>query len=80
MTQIRAAIPSRRRIYWIQDGLSANWTPDIRTFAAAHKIELVPTCPACPARPLRQTHPPPRSPSPDRRLMPFPVKRLEKGH
>lgn len=43
MTQIRAAIPSRRRIYWIQDGLSANWTPDIRAFAAAHKIELVAT-------------------------------------
>jgi transposase len=43
MTQIRAAIPARRRIYWIQDGLSANWTPDIRTYAAAHNIELVPT-------------------------------------
>jgi transposase len=43
MTQIRGAIPARRRIYWIQDGLSANWTPDIRTFAAANKIELVPT-------------------------------------
>ncbi|MCA1701523.1 MAG: IS630 family transposase [Actinobacteria bacterium] len=43
MTQIRAAIPARRRIYWIQDGLSANWTPDIRTFAATNKIELVPT-------------------------------------
>jgi transposase len=43
MTQIRTAIPSRRRIYWIQDGLSANWTPDIRAFAAAHKIELIPT-------------------------------------
>lgn len=43
MAQVRAAIPSRRRVYWIQDCLSANWTPDIRTFAAAHKIELVPT-------------------------------------
>jgi transposase len=43
MTQIRAAIPARRKIYWIQDGLSANWTPDIRTFATANKIELVPT-------------------------------------
>ena len=43
MTQIRAAIPARRRIYWIQDNLSANWTPDIRAFAGAHKIELVPT-------------------------------------
>jgi transposase len=43
MAQIRGAIPARRRIYWIQDGLSANWTPDIRAFAAANKIELVPT-------------------------------------
>jgi transposase len=43
MAQIRGAIPARRRIYWIQDNLSANWTPDIRTFAAANKIELVPT-------------------------------------
>ncbi len=43
MTQIRAAIPARRRIYGIQDGLSANWTPDIREFAANNKIELVPT-------------------------------------
>lgn len=43
MRQIRACDPARRRLYWIQDNLSANWTPDIRTFAAAHKIELVPT-------------------------------------
>jgi hypothetical protein len=31
------------RIHWIQDTLSANWTPDIREFAAANNIELVPT-------------------------------------
>lgn len=43
MAQIRAAIPARRRIYWIQDNLSANWTPDIRAFAAATRIELVAT-------------------------------------
>lgn len=43
MTQIRACYPARMRLYWIQDNLSANWTPDIRTFAAAHKVELVPT-------------------------------------
>ena len=43
MAQIRAAIPARRRIYWIQDNLSANWTPDIRAFAADHRIELVAT-------------------------------------
>jgi len=43
MTQIRAAIPATRRIYWIQDNLSANWTPAIRAFAAGHRIELVAT-------------------------------------
>jgi len=43
MTQIRTVIPARRRIYWIQDNLSANWTPDIRAYAAAHNIELVAT-------------------------------------
>ena len=43
LAQIRAAISARRRIYWIQDNLSANWTPDIRSFAAANRIELVPT-------------------------------------
>ena len=43
MTQIRDAIPARRRIYWIQDNLSANWTPDIRAYAADHRIELVAT-------------------------------------
>jgi transposase len=43
MGQIRLAYPARRRIYWIQDNLSANWVPAIRAFAAAHKIELVPT-------------------------------------
>jgi len=43
MTQIRDAIPARRRIYWIQDNLSANWTPDIRAYAADHRIELIAT-------------------------------------
>ncbi len=43
MAQIRAVIPARRRIYWIQDCLSANWTPAIQAFAAANRIELVPT-------------------------------------
>ena len=42
MRQIRTTIPARRRIYWVQDNLSANWTPDIRAFAAANRIELVP--------------------------------------
>ncbi|MGA2007147.1 MAG: IS630 family transposase [Solirubrobacteraceae bacterium] len=43
MTQIRACYPRRQRIYWIQDNLSANWIPDIRTYAANNRIELVPT-------------------------------------
>ena len=43
MRMMRLAYPARQRIYWIQDNLSANWTPDIRAFAANHKIELVPT-------------------------------------
>jgi transposase len=43
ITQIRACYPARRRIYWIQDNLSANWTPDIRAYAAANRMELVPT-------------------------------------
>jgi transposase len=43
MAQIRTAIPARRRIYWIQDNLSANWTEDIRTFADQNNIELVAT-------------------------------------
>jgi transposase len=43
MRQIRACYPQRLRIYWIQDNLSANWTPDIRAFAEANNIALVPT-------------------------------------
>lgn len=43
MRQIRLAYPRRIRIYWIQDGLSCHWTPDIRTWAAANNVELVPT-------------------------------------
>ncbi len=43
MRQIRGSYPARQRIYWIQDNLSANWTPDIRAYAAANRIELVPT-------------------------------------
>ncbi|HEX2707447.1 MAG TPA: transposase [Solirubrobacterales bacterium] len=35
--------PSAKTIYWIQDNLSANWTPDIRASAAENRIELVPT-------------------------------------
>jgi transposase len=43
MRTIRLVYPVRQRIYWIQDNLSANWTPDIRVYAAANRIELVPT-------------------------------------
>lgn len=43
MRQIRLCYPPRRTIHWIQDNLSANWTPDIRAFAAKANIELVPT-------------------------------------
>jgi transposase len=43
MRQIRFAYPTRQRIHWIQDNLSANWVPLIRGFAAANRIELVPT-------------------------------------
>jgi hypothetical protein len=40
---IRLLYPARQKLYPIQDNFSANWTPDIRQFAAANKIELVPT-------------------------------------
>jgi transposase len=43
LKQIRGCYPKRLRIYWIQDNLSANWTPDIRAFADANNIELVAT-------------------------------------
>ena len=43
MKLIRLAYPKRIRIYWIQDGLSSHWTPDIRAYADGNNIELVPT-------------------------------------
>ncbi len=43
MRQIRLAYPEQIRIYWIQDGLSSHWTPDIRAWAATNNTELVPT-------------------------------------
>jgi transposase len=42
MRTIRSCYPYRTRLYWIQDGLSANWTPDIREYAAHNNVELVP--------------------------------------
>ena len=43
MRQIRLCYPRRLTIYWIQDNLSANWTPEIRAFAAENRIALVAT-------------------------------------
>jgi transposase len=43
MKQIRLAYPKHLRLYWIQDGLSSHWTPEIRAFAEANNMELVPT-------------------------------------
>jgi len=43
MKLIRLAYPARIRIYWIQDGLSSHWTPEIRAWAEASNVELVPT-------------------------------------
>ena len=43
MKQIRLAYPRQIRLYWIQDGLSSHWTPEIRAFAETSNIELVPT-------------------------------------
>ncbi len=43
MQMIRLAYPKQIRIYWIQDGLSSHWTPEIRAFADANNIELLPT-------------------------------------
>jgi transposase len=43
MRQVRAAYPTTRRIYWIQDNLSCHWTPAIRSWAENNNVELVPT-------------------------------------
>ncbi len=43
LQMIRLAYPNHIRIYWIQDGLSSHWTPEIRAFAEQNNIELVPT-------------------------------------
>lgn len=41
MRTIRSSYPRRTRLFWIQDNLSANWTPDIRDYADESNIELV---------------------------------------
>jgi transposase len=43
MKQIRLAYPKHVRLYWIQDGLSSHWTPEIRAWAPVNNMELVPT-------------------------------------
>ena len=43
MKLIRLAYPKHVRLYWIQDGLSSHWTPEIRAWAAVNNMELVPT-------------------------------------
>jgi len=45
LKQIRASYPRRKRIYRVQDNVSANWTPDIRAYAEANNIALVPPRP-----------------------------------
>jgi transposase len=43
MRQLRLAYPKHIRLYWIQDGLSSHWTPEIRSWAEVNNVELVPT-------------------------------------
>jgi transposase len=40
---IRRRYPEHRRLYLVNDNLSLHWTPAIRTWAATHNVELVPT-------------------------------------
>jgi hypothetical protein len=39
----RSRYPSDQRVYVIQDGLSAHWTPDIQRWARKNRVTLVPT-------------------------------------
>ena len=40
---VRRRFPADARIYVIQDNLSAHWTPDVRRWARANRVSLVPT-------------------------------------
>jgi hypothetical protein len=59
---IRRRYPDHLRIYLVNDNLSLHWTPQIRAWAAAHNVELVPTPTSasylnrieCHFRPLRE--------------------------
>ena len=37
----RSKYPPDQRVYIIQDGLSAHWTPEVREWAKTHKVTLV---------------------------------------
>jgi len=39
----RSKYPPDHRVYVIQDGLSAHWTPEVRGWARTHKVTLVPS-------------------------------------
>ena len=39
----RAKYPEDQRVYIIQDGLSAHWTPEVRQWAKENRVTLVPT-------------------------------------
>jgi len=58
MRTIRLVYPARQKLYWIQDNLSANWTPDIRQFATAKQDR------AGPHPHIRQLPQPDREPLP----------------
>jgi len=59
---IRRRYPDHLRIYLVNDNLSLHWTPQIRAWAQAHNMELVPTPTSashlnrieCQFRPLRE--------------------------
>ncbi len=40
---IRRRYPAEQRIFLVMDNLSAHWTPEVRTWATEHNMELVPT-------------------------------------
>jgi len=40
---IRRRYPERLRIHLVNDNFSLHWTPQIRAWAVAHNMELVPT-------------------------------------
>ena len=43
MRHVRWRYPGTQRIYWIQDGLSTHWTPEVEAYAKSHHVVLVPT-------------------------------------